>query len=56
MTVSVTGVIRTFIFDCQKAKTYTIRDDLVLPAAIKIIEILYGSKHVEEIRKIPLKF
>ncbi|XP_023242879.1 SCAN domain-containing protein 3-like [Centruroides sculpturatus] len=38
----------------KNKKPFTIGEDLVLPAAIKMVEILHGSKYSNDIRKIPL--
>ena len=38
----------------KNKKPFTIGDDLVLPAAIKMVEILHGRKYSGDIRKIPL--
>ncbi|XP_035229056.1 protein FAM200A-like [Stegodyphus dumicola] len=38
----------------KNKKPFTIGEDLVLPAAIKMVEILHGRKYGDDIRKIPL--
>uniref|UniRef100_A0A0K0EJ23 DUF4371 domain-containing protein n=1 Tax=Strongyloides stercoralis TaxID=6248 RepID=A0A0K0EJ23_STRER len=38
----------------KNKKPFTIGKDLVLPAAIKMVEILHGRKYGDDIRKIPL--
>ena len=38
----------------KNKKPFTIGEDLVLPAAIKMVEILHGKKYGDDIRKIPL--
>ena len=38
----------------KNKRQFTIGQDLVLPAAIKMVEILHGSKYGDDIRKIPL--
>jgi len=38
----------------KNKKPFTIGEELILPAAIKMVEILHGSKYGDDFRKIPL--
>ena len=37
----------------KNKRSFTIGEDLVLPAATKMVEILHGSKYSDDIQKIP---